>query len=144
MNLQKNYDPSYSSENNGFTISLKFCLNLNFRSFKEKLLEGEIKNNTKLYNRCTDKGGVEMHYDAIVIGAGPAGLTAVCQLIDAQKKVLLVDQEPENSFGGQAFWSFGGLFLVDTPEQRRLGIKDSKELAWQDWRGSLWIRPIRG
>ncbi len=77
-----------------------------------------------------------MHYDAIVIGAGLAGLTAVCQLIDAQKKVLLVDQEPENSIGGQAFWSFGGLFLVDTPEQRRLGIKDSKELAWQDWRGS--------
>ena len=77
-----------------------------------------------------------MHYDAIVIGAGLAGLTAVCQLLDAQKKVLLVDQEPENSIGGQAFWSFGGLFLVDTPEQRRLGIKDSKELAWQDWRGS--------
>ncbi|WP_339214104.1 FAD-binding dehydrogenase [Solibacillus sp. FSL W8-0372] len=77
-----------------------------------------------------------MHYDVIVIGAGLAGLTAACQLIDAKKKVLLVDQEPANSIGGQAFWSFGGLFLVDSPEQRRLGIKDNKELAWQDWRGS--------
>ncbi|MEK4627228.1 MAG: FAD-binding dehydrogenase [Solibacillus sp.] len=77
-----------------------------------------------------------MHYDVIVVGAGLAGLTATCQLIDAGKKVLLLDQEPENSIGGQAFWSFGGLFLVNSPEQRRLGIKDSKELAWQDWCGS--------
>ena len=77
-----------------------------------------------------------MHYDVIVIGAGLAGLTTTCQLIDRKKKVLLVDQEPENSIGGQAFWSFGGLFLVDSKEQRRLGIKDSKELAWQDWCGS--------
>lgn len=77
-----------------------------------------------------------MHYDVIVIGAGLAGLTATCELIEAGKKVLLVDQEPENSIGGQAFWSFGGLFLVNSPEQRRLGIKDSKELAWQDWTGS--------
>ena len=77
-----------------------------------------------------------MNYDVIIIGAGLAGLTAACELLDAKKRVLLVDQEPENSIGGQAFWSFGGLFLVDSPEQRRLGIKDSKELAWQDWLGT--------
>ena len=77
-----------------------------------------------------------MHYDVIVVGAGLAGLVATCELINAGKKVLLVDQEPANSIGGQAFWSFGGLFLVDSPEQRRLGIKDSKELAWQDWLGT--------
>ena len=77
-----------------------------------------------------------MHYDVIVIGAGLAGLTATCELINAGKKVLLVDQEPENSIGGQAYWSFGGLFLVDSPEQRRMGIKDNKELAWQDWLGA--------
>ncbi|KGR75761.1 FAD-binding dehydrogenase [Ureibacillus sinduriensis] len=77
-----------------------------------------------------------MKYDVIIIGAGLAGLTAACELIEADKKVLLVDQEPANSIGGQAFWSFGGLFLVDSPEQRRLGIKDSKELAWQDWMGT--------
>ena len=77
-----------------------------------------------------------MKYDVVIVGAGLAGLTAACELIDAKKKVLLVDQEPANSIGGQAFWSFGGLFLVNSPEQRRLGIKDSKELAWQDWLGT--------
>ncbi|WP_155593951.1 FAD-binding dehydrogenase [Lysinibacillus cavernae] len=77
-----------------------------------------------------------MKYDVAIVGAGLAGLVAACELIDAKKKVLLVDQEPENSMGGQAYWSFGGIFLVNSPEQRRLGIKDSKELAWQDWQGT--------
>ncbi|MDE5415122.1 FAD-binding dehydrogenase [Alkalihalobacterium chitinilyticum] len=77
-----------------------------------------------------------MGYDAIVIGAGLAGLVATAEIADTGKKVLLLDQEPEASMGGQAYWSFGGLFLVDSPEQRRLGIKDSKELAWQDWLGA--------
>lgn len=75
-------------------------------------------------------------YDVAIVGAGLAGLVAACELADAKKKILLVDQEPENSIGGQAFWSFGGIFLVNSPEQRRLGIKDSKELAWQDWQGT--------
>lgn len=75
-------------------------------------------------------------YDVAIVGAGLAGLVAACELADAKKKILLVDQEPENSMGGQAFWSFGGIFLVNSPEQRRLGIKDSKELAWQDWQGT--------
>ena len=77
-----------------------------------------------------------MKYDVIIVGAGIAGLTAACELIDSQKRVLLVDQENEKALGGQAFWSFGGLFLVNSPEQRRLGIKDSFELAWQDWQGT--------
>ena len=77
-----------------------------------------------------------MTMDVIVVGAGLAGLVATAELTDAGKKVLLLDQEPENSLGGQAWWSFGGLFLVDSPEQRRLGIKDSHELAWQDWLGT--------
>jgi uncharacterized protein len=77
-----------------------------------------------------------MEYDAIVVGAGIAGLTATAETADAGKKVLLLDQEPEASLGGQAWWSFGGLFLVNSREQRRLGIKDSKELAWQDWLGT--------
>lgn len=77
-----------------------------------------------------------MKYDVIIVGAGIAGLTAACELIDANKRILLVDQENEKSIGGQAFWSFGGLFLVDSTEQRRLGIKDSFELAWQDWQGT--------
>jgi predicted oxidoreductase len=74
--------------------------------------------------------------DVIVVGAGLAGLVATAELADAGARVILVDQEPESSLGGQAFWSFGGLFLVDSPEQRRLRINDSAELALQDWLGS--------
>ncbi|KYD20041.1 hypothetical protein B4135_0940 [Caldibacillus debilis] len=77
-----------------------------------------------------------MKCDAIVVGAGLAGLVAVTELLNGKRRVLLLDQEPETNFGGQAWWSFGGLFLVDSPEQRRLGIKDSRDLAWQDWLGS--------
>ncbi|MED3561997.1 FAD-binding dehydrogenase [Bacillus xiapuensis] len=77
-----------------------------------------------------------MKYDVIVVGAGLAGLVTTAELADAGKKILLLDQEPEASLGGQAWWSFGGLFLVDSPEQRRMGIKDSRELAWQDWLGA--------
>ncbi|WP_378742107.1 FAD-binding dehydrogenase [Nocardia brasiliensis] len=87
--------------------------------------------------------------DVIVVGAGLAGLVATHELVKAGRQVHVLDQENRNNLGGQAFWSLGGLFLVDTPEQRRLGIKDSYELALQDWLGSagfdrddedLWAR----
>ena len=84
---------------------------------------------------CAGKNAA-MDADVIVIGAGLAGLTAATELADAGKKVILLDQEPEASLGGQAFWSFGGLMLVNSPEQRRLGIRDSRELAMQDWLGA--------
>ncbi|MGO9498121.1 MAG: FAD-binding dehydrogenase [Solirubrobacteraceae bacterium] len=74
--------------------------------------------------------------DVIVVGAGLAGLVATAELVNAGRRVILLDQEPEASLGGQAFWSLGGLFLVDTPEQRRVRIHDSPELALQDWLGS--------
>lgn len=74
--------------------------------------------------------------DAIVIGGGLAGLAAAAELADAGKSVILLDQEPEQSLGGQAFWSFGGLFFVNSPEQRRMRIRDSHDLAWQDWLGT--------
>jgi predicted oxidoreductase len=77
-----------------------------------------------------------MDADVVVVGAGLAGLVATAELADAGRRVILVDQEPSQSLGGQAHWSFGGLFLVDSPEQRRLRIRDSRELAWQDWQGS--------
>ncbi|APX10957.1 FAD-binding dehydrogenase [Tateyamaria omphalii] len=74
--------------------------------------------------------------DAIVVGAGLAGLAAAAELGDRGKRVIIVDQEPRSFLGGQAFWSLGGLFMVDTPEQRRMGIRDSRELALNDWMGS--------
>ncbi|MFF9429719.1 FAD-binding dehydrogenase [Streptomyces sp. NPDC014746] len=79
-----------------------------------------------------------MSYDAdvIVIGAGLAGLVATAELVAAGRTVILLDQEPEQSLGGQAHWSFGGLFLVDSPEQRRMRVKDSRALALQDWFGT--------
>ena len=77
-----------------------------------------------------------MDADAIVVGAGLAGLVAAAELADAGRHVIVLDQEGEASLGGQAFWSFGGLFFVDSPEQRRLRIHDSRDLAWQDWLGA--------
>jgi predicted oxidoreductase len=74
--------------------------------------------------------------DVIIVGAGLAGLVAAAELTDAARKVIVLDQEPEQHLGGQAFWSLGGLFLVDSPEQRRLRVRDSRELALADWMGS--------
>jgi uncharacterized protein len=74
--------------------------------------------------------------DVIIVGAGLAGLVAAGELASAGKHVIIVEQEPAQSLGGQAFWSFGGLFLVDSPEQRRMGIHDSYDLALQDWMGA--------
>ncbi|AAV94370.1 FAD-binding dehydrogenase [Ruegeria pomeroyi] len=74
--------------------------------------------------------------DAIIVGSGLAGLVAAAELGDRGKRVILLDQEPESFLGGQAFWSLGGLFMVDTPEQRRMGIRDCADLALRDWLGS--------
>jgi uncharacterized protein len=78
----------------------------------------------------------ELDSDVLVVGGGLAGLVAAAELVNAGKRVTILEQEPEASFGGQAWWSFGGLFLVDSPEQRRMGVKDSLDLARQDWLGS--------
>jgi predicted oxidoreductase len=74
--------------------------------------------------------------DVVIVGAGLAGLVAACEVVDRGKRVLIVDQENSANLGGQAYWSFGGLFFVDSPEQRRLGVHDSHELALQDWLGT--------
>ncbi|MQM28912.1 FAD-binding dehydrogenase [Glycomyces albidus] len=77
-----------------------------------------------------------MDSDVVVVGGGLAGLVAASEVVRLGKTVTVLDQEGSQSLGGQAFWSFGGLFLVDSPEQRFMGIKDSRELAWQDWLGT--------
>ncbi|MCU0495157.1 MAG: FAD-binding dehydrogenase [Chloroflexaceae bacterium] len=74
--------------------------------------------------------------DVIIVGAGLAGLVAAAELADAGKRVIIVEQESAQNLGGQAFWSFGGLFLIDSPEQRRMGIHDSYDLAYNDWMGT--------
>lgn len=82
-----------------------------------------------------------MDADVMIVGAGLAGLTAAREAFRAGLRTIVIDQEGPQDLGGQAWWSFGGLFLVDSPEQRRLGVRDSFELAWQDWRGSAgWDR----
>lgn len=84
-----------------------------------------------------------MDADVVVVGAGLAGLVATCELADAGRSVVLLDQESDANLGGQAWWSFGGLFLVDSPEQRRMGVSDSLALAWQDWEGTAgWDRLV--
>ena len=84
------------------------------------------------------EAGMDQRYqaDVVVVGAGLAGLVAACEAAGRGKRVLLLDQEGEQNLGGQAFWSLGGLFMVDTPEQRRMKIRDSRALAAGDWLGS--------
>ena len=77
-----------------------------------------------------------MDADVVVVGAGLAGLVATAELAAAGRRVVVVEQEPAASLGGQAHWAFGGLFLVGSPEQRRTGIRDGLDLAMQDWLGS--------
>jgi len=82
-----------------------------------------------------------MDADVVVIGGGLSGLVTATELTAAGRRVVLLDQEPEASFGGQAWWSFGGLFLVGSPEQRAMGVHDSADLAWSDWLGSAQFAP---
>ncbi len=77
-----------------------------------------------------------MNTDVLVIGAGLSGLVAACEIAGAGRRVAILDQEHPDSLGGQAWWSFGGLFLVGSPEQRRVGVHDDADLAWSDWLGS--------
>jgi predicted oxidoreductase len=96
----------------------------------------EVSGTTNRSGPASGPGSASASADAIVVGAGLAGLVAAAELIDAGKRIIVLDQEPEASLGGQAWWSFGGIFLIDSPEQRRLGVADSLELARQDWFGS--------
>ncbi|MFJ6534779.1 FAD-binding dehydrogenase [Paenarthrobacter sp. NPDC091711] len=87
-------------------------------------------------NRDAHHGNHKVTADIVVVGAGLSGLVAAATAYAAGKTVAILDQEPGASVGGQAHWSFGGLFMVNTPEQRRLGVKDNVELALSDWLAS--------
>lgn len=69
----------------------------------------------------------------IIVGAGLAGLVAAFELAERKIPTIILDQENRNNLGGQAFWSLGGLFMVNSSFQRRMGIKDSREFAMRDW-----------
>ena len=71
--------------------------------------------------------------DILIIGGGLAGIATALDLLDGGSSVLLVDRDEESAFGGLARESFGGMFFVDSPEQRRQGIRDSADLALHDW-----------
>lgn len=79
--------------------------------------------------------------DVLIIGGGIAGITAALDLLDGGKSVLLLDRDEETAFGGLARESFGGMFFVDSPEQRRQGIRDSIELALRDWSSFAEFEP---
>ncbi|KAL3301294.1 FAD binding domain-containing protein [Colletotrichum asianum] len=72
----------------------------------------------------------------LIVGGGLAGLVAAFELSERGVPTIILDQENDANLGGQAFWSLGGIFCVDSTEQRRMGIKDSRELAMRDWFGS--------
>lgn len=85
---------------------------------------------------ASDPTGQQTQKPVIIVGAGLAGLVAGFELSQRGVPTLFLDQENANSLGGQAFWSLGGLFVVNSSEQRRMGIKDSREQAMRDWQGS--------
>jgi predicted oxidoreductase len=84
---------------------------------------------------------VDHRTDVLIIGGGIAGITVALELLDGGKSVLLLDRDEESAVGGLARESFGGMFFVDSPEQRRQGIRDSKALAWRDWQSFAEFSP---
>src|SRR5579872_270370 len=71
--------------------------------------------------------------DIAIAGGGLAGIVTAYELLASGRRVLLIDKDKQENFGGLAKQSFGGVHMIDTPHQRRLKIKDSPELAWSDW-----------
>ncbi len=71
--------------------------------------------------------------DVLVVGGGLAGIITAYELLNSGKKIIIIDRDTEENFGGLAKWAFGGMLFVDTPHQRRMGIRDSYEIARKDW-----------
>lgn len=83
----------------------------------------------------------EYQCDTVIIGGGIAGITSAIELLNKNQYVIVVDRDKKNNFGGLAKESFGGMFMVNTPEQRRGRIKDSPDLALQDWLNTAEFEP---
>ena len=79
--------------------------------------------------------------DAVVVGGGIAGIVTAYELLNHGKKVVLLDRDVEDEFGGLARWSFGGMFFVDSKQQRRAGIRDSVDQALRDWHSVAHFGP---
>lgn len=79
--------------------------------------------------------------DALIIGAGLAGICTALELLDAGRSVVLLDACARERLGGQAQEAFGGMLLNNTPEQRRNGIADPSELFWRDWQQAAKFTP---
>ena len=77
----------------------------------------------------------------VIIGGGISGMTAAIELLNFGKKIVLIDKGFSHEFGAMAKWSFGGMFFVNTPEQRLTGIKDNPELAFRDWKSIAEFEP---
>ncbi|MFN3603607.1 MAG: FAD-dependent oxidoreductase [Leptonema sp. (in: bacteria)] len=73
--------------------------------------------------------------DVVIIGGGLAGISTALEILNSKKnaKVILIEKSQKEGLGGLARKSFGGIFLNGTKEQKKMGIQDSPELAYQDW-----------
>lgn len=78
-------------------------------------------------------GSATQRADVVIAGGGLAGIVTAYELLGAGHRVTLIDKDRRERFGGLANEASGGMFMVGTPLQRRLGIVDSPELAWSDW-----------
>ena len=94
-------------------------------------------------NFSAPNSGAESESQVIIVGGGLAGMVAAYEAVRSGLRVTVVEQEGRQNLGAQAFYSLGGLFYVDSPEQRLMGVKDSEELAWRDWEKLGAVRRCR-
>lgn len=80
-----------------------------------------------------DQTGRRLRTEVLIVGGGIAGITAAWELLDAGRKVVILDRDVESEFGGLAKKSFGGMFFADSPVQRKRGIRDRADIAFEDW-----------
>ncbi len=70
-------------------------------------------------------------YDAVVVGAGPAGLAAAWELEQAGRRAVIVDGR--EAVGGRARWGMGLSLMAGTATQAERQVEDSPEALLADW-----------